>query len=89
MERSSFSTKLLELWLEGESVTLLNDRKICTRFYPLSVKGLLLDLAITSNNIRKAVTNFEVDTENKWTLYSMTKMHTQKNLKENIRSPSN
>ena len=28
---SSFGTKLLELWLEGESVTLLNDRKICTR----------------------------------------------------------
>ena len=33
---SSFGTKLLELWLEGESVTLLNDRKICTRFDPVT-----------------------------------------------------
>ena len=27
LERSSFGTKLLDLWVEGESVTLLNDRK--------------------------------------------------------------
>ena len=54
----------------------------------MSGKGSLLDLGITSTNIRKAVTNFEVDTDNKWTPYSMTKM--QKNqLKENIRSQSN
>ena len=28
---------------------------------------------ITSNNIRKAVTNFKVDTENKWRPFAMTK----------------
>ena len=71
---SSFGTKLLELWLEGESVTLLNDRQICTRFDPVTGKGSLLDVGITSNNIRKAVTNIEVDTENKWTPSSMTKI---------------
>ena len=69
----SFGTKLLELWLEGESVTLLNDRQICTRFNPATGKGSLLDVGITSNNISKAVSNFEVDTEYKWTPFSMTK----------------
>ena len=39
----------------------------------MSGKGSLLDLGITSTNIRKAVTNFEVDTDNIWTSYSMTK----------------
>ena len=48
---SSFGTKLLELWLEGESVTLLNDRNICTRVDP--GKGSLLDVEITSKNIPK------------------------------------
>ena len=61
---SSFGIKLLELWLEGEFVTLLNDRQMCTRFDPVTGKGSLLDVGITSNNIRKAATNFEVDTEN-------------------------
>ena len=70
---SSFGKKLLELWLEVESVTLLNDRQISTRFDPVTGKGSLLDVGITSNNIRKAVSNFEVDTENKWTPFSMTK----------------
>ena len=64
---SSFGTKLLELWLEGESVTVLNDRKICTRFDPVTGIGSLLDLDITSNNIRREVT--------KWTPFAMTKMH--------------
>ena len=72
MERSSFGTKLLELWLEGESVTLLNDRKICIRFDPVSGKGLFLDLGITSTNIRQAVTNSKVDTDNEWTPFAMT-----------------
>ena len=41
---SSFGTKLLDLWLEGESVTLLNDRNICTRVDPATGKGSLLDV---------------------------------------------
>ena len=76
---SSFGIKLLELWLEGEFVTLLNDRQMCTRFDPVTGKGSLLDVGITSNNIRKAATNFEVDTENKWTPFAMTK-NTQKTI---------
>ena len=70
---SSFGTKLLELWLEGESVTKLNYRQISTRFDSATGKGSLLDIGIISNNIRKAVSNFEVDTENKWTPFSMNK----------------
>ena len=46
---------------------------MCTRFDPVTGKGSLLDVGITSNNIRKAATNFEVDTENKWTPFAMTK----------------
>ena len=34
---------------------------------------MLLDIGITSKNIKKDVTNFEVDTENKWTPFSMSK----------------
>ena len=34
-------------------------------------KGLLLDLGITSTNIRKAVTKFEKDSDTRWTPYSM------------------
>ena len=52
LERSRFGTKLLELWLEGELVTLLNYRKISTRFNPVSGKESLLDQGITSTNIR-------------------------------------
>ena len=70
---SSFGTKLLDLWLEGESVTLLNDRNICTREDPATGKGSLLDVGITSKNIKKPVTNFEVDTEKRWTPFSMKK----------------
>ena len=33
----------------------------------VSGKGSLLDLGIASTNIRQAVTNFEVDTDNEWT----------------------
>ena len=36
-------------------------------------KGLLLDLGITSTNIRKAATKFEVNSDNKWTPYSIAK----------------
>ena len=43
------------------------------RFDPVTGKGSLQDLGITSTNTRKAVTNFEVDSENKWTPYSMAK----------------
>ena len=70
---SSFGTKLMDLWLEGESVVLLNDRDICTRMDPATGKGSLLDVGITSKNINKAVTNFEVDTDKKWTPFSMSK----------------
>ena len=63
----------LSSWLEGESVTLLNDRNICTRVDPATGKGSLLDVGITSKNISKAVTNFEVDTDKKWTPFSMSK----------------
>ena len=41
---SSFVTKLPELWLEEESVTLLNDRQIFTRFDLVTGKGSLLDV---------------------------------------------
>ena len=73
LERNSFGTKLLE------SVTFLNDINICTRFNPVSSKGTLLDLGITSTNIRQAVTNFAVDTDNEWTPFAMTKNAHKKN----------
>ena len=40
---------------------------------PATGKGSLLDVGITSKNISKAVTNFEVDTDKKWTPFSMSK----------------
>ena len=67
VERLSFGTRLLEQWLEGESVTLLNDRTINTRYDTVTGKSSLLDLGITSTIIRKAVTKFVVDSENNLT----------------------
>ena len=44
VEIPSFGTRLLEQWLEEESVSLLNNRAITTRYDPVTGKGSLLDL---------------------------------------------
>ena len=68
--RKSFGTKLLEDWLQTETVALLNDKNIPTRYDPATGKGSVLDLGIISKDIIKNVTNFEVDSYKNWTPFS-------------------
>ena len=72
--RKSFGTKLLEDWLQTETVALLNDKNIPTRYDPATGKGSVLDLGIISKDIIKNVTNFEVDSDKNWTPYSFKKI---------------
>ena len=55
--------RLLEQWLEDESIKLLNDRSIATRYDPVTGKGSLLDLGLIPKNLRKDVKQFEVDSD--------------------------
>ena len=73
-QKSSYGTGLLEKWLNSGYVTLLNDRKVDTRYDPVTGKGSLLDLSIVSNNISKKIRSFEVDTDRNWTPFSVTKV---------------
>ena len=72
--RKSFGTKLLEDWLQTETVALLNDKNIPTRYDPATGKGSVLDLGIISKDIIKNVTNFEVDSYKNWTPFSFKKI---------------
>ena len=57
VESRATQDKTSNVWhklLERESVTLLNDRNICTRVDPATGKGSLLDVEITSKNIFKS-----------------------------------
>ena len=72
-DRVSFGTKLLESWLQEGNVTLLNNRKIHTRYDPHSGKGSTLDLGIVSRSIWHAVKDFEVDTKMVWSPYALVK----------------
>ena len=67
--------KLLVDWLneEGGTVSLVNDPKVPTRWDPGSMKGSVLDLCIVSENIKKCVKKFEVDTMRKMTPFGMIK----------------
>ena len=68
----SKGTKLLMEYLEEGTVKLINNN-IPTRFDPCTKKGSVLDLCITSTNIDKCITGFEVDTERSMTPFSITK----------------
>ena len=72
-ERPSYGTKLLRNFLQENTMTLLNDESIPTRFDPFTKKGSVLDLCIISNNIKSCVNNFKVDTSLDWTPYSESK----------------
>ena len=69
----SVGKNLLENWLEEGQVKLINQRNIDTRYDPVTGNGSVLDLAIISENIWKLVKNFEVDSERKWTPFSIQK----------------
>ena len=72
-ERPSYGTKLLRNFLQENTMTLLNDESIPTRFDPFTKKGSVLDLCLISNNIKSCVNNFKVDTSLDWTPYSESK----------------
>ena len=62
-------------WLNEEegTVTLVNDPKVSTRINPGTKKGSVLDLCIVSENIKKCVKKFQVDTNRKMTPFAMIK----------------
>ena len=60
--RPSFGTKLLLDWEDTGTVFILNKKEIHTRIDPFTGKGSTLDLGVISENIRKLITSFEVDT---------------------------
>ena len=72
-EKPSYGTKLLRNFLQENTMTLLNDESIPTRFDPFTKKGSVLDLCLISNNIKSCVNNFKVDTSLDWTPYSESK----------------
>ena len=73
--KPTMGRKLLVDWLteEGGTVTLVNDPKVPTRIDPGTKKGSVLDLCIVSENIRKCVKKFQVDTNRKMTPFGMIK----------------
>ena len=72
-KKPSLGTKLLNEWLEGGTMKLINDRKVYTRLDPGKGTGSVLDLAIVSANIEESVTHFTVDSERKRTAFAMVK----------------
>ena len=44
--KTSYGTGLLEKWLSSDPVKLLNNRKVDTRYDPITGKGSLLDLSV-------------------------------------------
>ena len=73
--KPTLGRKLLMEWFnEKESpVTLVNDQSIPTRIDPGSKKASLLDLCIVSENIKKCIQKFEVDSDRKMTPFAMIK----------------
>ena len=72
-KKPTLGTKLLDEWIEGGTMKLINDRKVNTRLDPGRGTGSVLDLAIISANIEKSVTHFKVDSERKMTAFAMLK----------------
>ena len=74
--KPTMGRKLLVDWLneEGGTVTLVNDPMVPTRIDPGTKKGSVLDLCIVSENIKKCVKKFEVDTYRKMTPFAMYKI---------------
>ena len=58
-------TKLLNEWIEGGTMKLINDRKVNTRQDPGRGAGSVLYLALVSANIDENVTQFTVDSQKK------------------------
>ena len=76
VEKPSFGSKLVMDWLdENGTLKLLNNAEKATRIDPVSKKGSILDLGIISTNISSNVTGFYVDTEAKYTPFSITKKY--------------
>ena len=75
-KKPTMGRKLLVDWLneEGGTVTLVNDPMVPTRIDPGTKKGSVLDLCIVSENIKKCVKKFEVDTYRKMTPFAMYKI---------------
>ena len=71
-KKPSLGTKLLNEWIEGGTMKLINDRKVYTRLDPGKGTGSVLDLAIVSANIEESVTHFTVDSERKRTAFAQT-----------------
>ena len=71
--KPSHGTKLLNEWLEDGNMKLLNDLTP-TRFEPNTKKGSVLDLAIVSDSILQNVKSFNVDSQQKMTPFSMSKV---------------
>ena len=68
----SKGTKLLHEYLEEGTLRLINTN-IPTRIDPGTKKGSVLDLCLTSINIDKCITGFEIDTNCTMTPFSITK----------------
>ena len=73
--KPSMGRKLLMEWLNDKEgpVTLVNNPSIPTRIDPGSKKGSVLDLCIVSDNIKKCVDNFVVDSKQKMTPFALIK----------------
>ena len=71
--KPSYGTKLLNNFLNEDTMTLLNDHNTPTRIDPYTKNGSILDLCLVSNNIKTCVKNFKVDSDQKWTPFSEAK----------------
>ena len=72
-KKPTLGTRLLNEWIEGGTMKLVNDRNVITRLDPGKGTGSVLDLAIVSANIEESVTQFTVDSQRKMTAFAMIK----------------